>query len=129
MRESGKALGKECDELTALRARISELEHQILRSRSILRDVSDRQETAEALKMSEALVRAMFDSALDAIIGMDDQGLVIDFNRAAETIFGLRREEAVGKPLVELIVPPSLRANAESGTRVTCTIGTADPTG
>ncbi len=82
---------------------------EILRSRSILRDVSDRKETAEALKMSEALVRAMFDSALDAIIGMDHQGLIIDFNHAAETIFGLRREEAVGKPLVDLIIPPSLR--------------------
>jgi PAS domain S-box-containing protein len=80
-----------------------------------LRDVSDREETSAALEMSEALVRAMFDSALDAIVGMDDQGLVTEFNHAAQAIFGLTAEEAVGKLLADLIIPPSLRERHRRG--------------
>ncbi len=102
MREPGKAPGKERDELTALRAKVAELERRLAAP-------------TEALKMSEALVRAMFDSALDAIIGMDHQGLVIDFNRAAEAMFGLRQKDTVGKPLVDFIIPPSLRERHLSG--------------
>ncbi|MCZ6596843.1 MAG: PAS domain S-box protein, partial [Planctomycetota bacterium] len=61
------------------------------------------------LNASEALVRAMVDSALDAVVGMDHEGRIIEFSRAAERMFGLSRVDAVGEPLGELLVPPSLR--------------------
>lgn len=53
--------------------------------------------------------RAIPDSALDCIITMDASGQVVEFNPAAERIFGYSREEAVGKELAKLIIPPSLR--------------------
>jgi PAS domain S-box-containing protein len=62
------------------------------------------------------LNRATLDSALDCIIiTMDASGRVVEFNPAAERVFGFTREEAVGKELAELIIPPSLRERHRQG--------------
>lgn len=72
-------------------------------------------EQAKRLEASEATKAAILNAALDAIITMDDDGRVVDFNPAAEGMFGYRREEAVGRPLAELLVPPRLRAVHTAG--------------
>jgi PAS domain S-box-containing protein len=54
-------------------------------------------------------MRAYLDAALDCVILADLGGHVVEFNAAAERVFGYRREEALGQSLAELIVPPSLR--------------------
>ncbi len=64
---------------------------------------------AEAVRQSEARKTAVFASSLDAIITIDHEGLVIEFNRAAEQMFGRTAEEVVGKELAELVIPPGLR--------------------
>ena len=58
---------------------------------------------------------SMIDSALDAIVGMDGEGLVTEFNPAAERIFGYSRDVVLGRPLGELIVPPRLREAHRQG--------------
>lgn len=63
----------------------------------------------------EALSRTFFDSALDCIITMDATGRVQEFNPAAEQVFGFSRDEAVGKELAELIIPPRLRERHRQG--------------
>ncbi|HEX2565468.1 MAG TPA: PAS domain-containing sensor histidine kinase [Burkholderiales bacterium] len=72
----------------------------------ILRDVTlRRQAEAEALRMrgalSEAQARlgAIVDSAMDAVVTIDEQYRIVLFNRAAEQVFGARREDVLGKPL------------------------------
>src|SRR5260370_20597528 len=57
----------------------------------------------------DATFRAYLQAALDCVVVADGQGRVVEFNPAAEQTFGYRREEALGKPLSDLIVPPSLR--------------------
>jgi PAS domain S-box-containing protein len=57
----------------------------------------------------DATFRAYLQAALDCVVVADGQGHVVEFNPAAEQTFGYSREEALGKPLSELIVPPSLR--------------------
>jgi PAS domain S-box-containing protein len=64
---------------------------------------------SEAHAASEALHRSVVMSALDAIIVMDDEGIALEFNPAAQTMFGYSAAEAVGKPVSQLIVPPALR--------------------
>src|SRR5881392_3140588 len=64
---------------------------------------------------SESLNRAILESALDCIITMDAAGFVREFNPAAERVFGFRREEAVGKELAELIIPPRMREQHRRG--------------
>ena len=63
------------------------------------------------------LAAALLLSALDAIIVMNENGLVVEFNPMAEHVFGYTREQAVGQPLSELIVPPALRERHREGYR------------
>lgn len=63
----------------------------------------------------EGLNRAILESALDCIITMDASGRVVEFNPAAERVFGFSREEAVGQELAELIIPVPLRERHRQG--------------
>jgi PAS domain S-box-containing protein len=62
-----------------------------------------------------ARLEATVATSLDAVIVAGMDGRVIDFNAAAETIFGYTRDEAVGEPLSGLIVPPQMRSAHEAG--------------
>ncbi len=78
-------------------------------------DVTPRKLAEEALRESEARKSAMFETALDCIISIDEDGRVIEFNPAAERTFGYPRAEAIGKELGDLIVPARLREQHRRG--------------
>jgi PAS domain S-box-containing protein len=69
----------------------------------------------ERSKANEEFKATVLTSSLDCIIGMDNSGTVIEFNEAAERLFGYRREEAIGRELAELIVPEDLREQHRRG--------------
>jgi two-component system cell cycle sensor histidine kinase/response regulator CckA len=71
-----------------------------------VRQVLDRARTERLLIESEARKAAMLESALDAIITIDENERIIEFNPAAERTFGYRRDDAMGRNLAELILPP-----------------------
>ena len=64
--------------------------------------------TADLLA-GEKYLRTILDAALDAVITMNDKGLVTDWNPEAERIFGYSRADAVGKLLESLIIPTPMR--------------------
>jgi PAS domain S-box-containing protein len=80
-----------------------------------LGDYVERKLAEEAVSDSEARKTAVLQSALDCVVTMDGNGLVVEFNPAAERTFGYTAEEAIGRPLAELIVPPDLRARHRAG--------------
>jgi hypothetical protein len=57
------------------------------------------------------------DSALDAVVSMDVEGVITGWNPQAETTFGWRAEEVIGRPLVETVVPHTHRAAHAEGLR------------
>lgn len=63
----------------------------------------------QALAHSNERVRAVIDAALNAVVVMDHQGKIIDWNERAEKIFGWSREEAIGQSLSDTIIPPYFR--------------------
>jgi PAS domain S-box-containing protein len=65
---------------------------------------------AQELLDSQAHLRAITNSAQDAILMMDDQGLLTFWNPAAERIFGHSRTEAIGRNLHDLIAPQRYHA-------------------
>jgi PAS domain S-box-containing protein len=81
----------------------------------VTRNITDRVQTQDALRKSEALKRIILETAFDAIISIDHQGLVQEWNPAAEKIFGYARAEAIGRPMDELIIPGSLREAYHDG--------------
>ncbi|HAJ28232.1 MAG TPA: hypothetical protein DCG53_13485, partial [Syntrophus sp. (in: bacteria)] len=65
----------------------------------------DKYEAAEALRESESRLRAITDSARDAILMMDSAGMVTYWNPAAEDVFDYTSDEAIGRNLHDLIAP------------------------
>jgi PAS domain S-box-containing protein len=62
-----------------------------------------------ALEDMSRRARLLIDTANDAVVTIDSSSVIIDWNRTAERMFGWPREEAVGRVITELIVPPQHR--------------------
>ena len=76
---------------------------------STLQDITEQKRAEEELRESESLKGAILESSLDALITIDRQGKIMEFNPAAEATFGISRQQALGKFMAELIIPPRLR--------------------
>ncbi len=71
-------------------------------SRAIARHQSE-------LETTNSRLRSIVDSALDAVITVDRQGRITDFNPAAVQMYGVAAREAIGKFMVDITTPPRLR--------------------
>lgn len=67
--------------------------------------------------MTSTLAEFILDRAYSAVVSMDAQGLVTGWNPSAEAVFGLMCEDALGRPVAELIIPEHLRAAHREGLR------------
>ena len=104
-------------ELLSRTARVPEPQHE-LALRTVGRQLGHyavRVRAEERLRKSEERTAAIIEAALDCVITMDHEGLVVDFNAAAEATFGYAREDAAGRRLGDLVVPPDLRAAHSAG--------------
>lgn len=75
---------------------------------ALMDDVSDR-------ARFELRRAATLEAALDAVISIDTTGNVIEWNGAAERMFGRRREDVLGREMAELVIPPELRDRHRQG--------------
>ena len=72
-------------------------------------DITERTRAEADLRASESLKEAILTTALDAVVTIDREGKIVEFNPAAERIFGYAREKVIGQEMAELIIPPSMR--------------------
>ena len=98
-------------EVEAIKAAADTLGAAIGRTRAELR----RREEQAAREGLELRTSAVLASALEAIVTMDEQGRIVDFNPAAERMFGYEREDVAGQPLADVLVPPELRTRHLEG--------------
>ena len=75
----------------------------------LARDITDRKRAEDAIRESRARNAAILEAALEGIITIDHEGRVLEFNPAAEAIFGYRSGGVVGREMADLIIPPPLR--------------------
>lgn len=80
-------------------------------------DITARKTAESSLRASQARQQAILDSSLDAIVIIDDHDQIVDFNAAAEALFGYQLVEILGQPMHQLIVPPAHRAAHAEGLR------------
>ncbi len=73
-------------------------------SEAALRKLSDL-----TIRRFAAREAAILESSLDAVVAMDHNGRIVEFNPAAERIFGYPRSRALGSEMAELIIPPAHR--------------------
>jgi len=84
---------------------------------TVLGRVVERERAAEELRSAEKWLRKVVETAHEAFISIDEDGLVREWNAEAERLFGWSREEAVGGCLSEMIIPPVHREAHERGLR------------
>jgi PAS domain S-box-containing protein len=75
---------------------------------SVIRDISERKKTEEALRHSEQQLRALFEFSPDAIVASDQEGRITQTNAQVESFFGYARGELLGQS-VEILVPERFR--------------------
>jgi len=78
-------------------------------------DVTDQRLTEKAIKESEEKLRAISESAQEAIIIMNAEGVISFWNAAAEKIFGYTIQEALNRDLHALIVPERYLKDFQKG--------------
>jgi PAS domain S-box-containing protein len=76
---------------------------------TVIGEFMERLRTAEAVRQGEARKAALLSSSLDGVIVIDHRGFVVEFNHAAERMFGRRAEEAIGSELAEVVIPLEYR--------------------
>ncbi len=79
--------------------------------------IAAREHAEDAVQEIEQQAREIVDSALDAVVGMDADGIITSWNKQAEEIFGWTRPEAVGRRMSETIIPMQYRSSHEGGLR------------
>ncbi len=79
------------------------------------RAVAEVSRSNEELRLSIEREHSIIEAALDAIISIDERGKVIEFSPSAGAIFGYDADEAKGKDIAGLIIPPALRETHREG--------------
>ena len=105
--------------LFSARARPVEPEVQrLLRAVAVLvGQFAERRLGEERLRISEARKAAILEAALDAVVTLDARGRILEFNAAAQTLFGYPRQVASGREFLKLAIPCRLHARAEQAVR------------
>jgi PAS domain S-box-containing protein len=70
---------------------------------------------AQDLRESESRYRAIFETAVDAVIVSDQHGIIREFSRAAEVMTGYQAADLVGQNM-RVLLPPALRREPERHT-------------
>jgi len=81
----------------------------------IVQDLTERRVRELELYENTALRQAITDAALDAIVIIDAEGIIREFNPNAEQLFGYSKNEVVGLPIAKTIIPERYRDAHEAG--------------
>jgi len=91
-------------ELFRLRARLERQAADLrLANEQLLIEIDERKRAEGALRESEARYRAVTQTANDAIITADDEGIIVSWNQGAEKMFGYSEAEISGRPMIQLL--------------------------
>jgi len=76
----------------------------------LTRDITDRSVFQQALQVSETRFRTLLQNIPSvAVQGYDERGNVVYWNKASELLYGYSGPEAMGRSLLDLIVPSEMR--------------------
>lgn len=68
-----------------------------------------------SLRLSEERNQLIVETALDAVVTMNNKGIITGWNTQSEKVFGWTRAEAMGRELAELLIPERMRAEHRHG--------------
>jgi PAS domain S-box-containing protein len=106
-----RRVARELDERVALRTAELAAANQELR-----KEIAERERAQDELTRSEERHRVVVETANDAVISMDESGVIILANVATKRIFGYEPAELIGKPLA-VLMPQAMRKLHRAGIR------------
>jgi PAS domain S-box-containing protein len=80
-------------------------------------DIGDLKQLQEKLRRAEEKTRLIVNTALDAVVTMNAEGIIESWNEQAAIVFGWNPMEAIGRSMSDLIIPKERRAAHEHGLR------------
>ncbi|MFQ5631468.1 MAG: PAS domain S-box protein [bacterium] len=83
----------------------------------ILEDITERKRAEEELLLQKTYFEKLFNSAPEAIVWHDNHDIVVNVNDEFTKMFGYSRDEAIGKPINDLVAPPEFRNEASTFSR------------
>ena len=81
----------------------------------VLTDITESKDAEDALRYSEQLLRSVLETAQDAFLAVDEAGDIVEWNPRAQTMFGHRADDVLGRPFVSLLVPEHARGQQADG--------------
>jgi len=90
---------------------------EILRFVGTSTDIDDLKQSQDDLRSADERTRLIIETALDAVVTMNSQGLITSWNKQAETIFGWSPGEAIGRHMADMIIPEQHRTAHKLGLR------------
>lgn len=81
----------------------------------IIRDKTHEHQLERAVKLNEQLKANLVDSSLDALVTINGLGEIIDYSQSAEALIGWKKEELLGQPMAEYLIPKELRTAHNKG--------------
>ncbi|MBS4044513.1 MAG: PAS domain S-box protein [Chitinophagaceae bacterium] len=70
---------------------------------------------SEALKEKEQKIQTIISNAPDAIIVINSESIILNWNTAAEKLFGWKQDEVIDKPIYEILIPEAYREKHKRG--------------
>ena len=102
---------------------LNDAEGNIVRLVGTSTDIEDLKQSEENLRSAEKKTRLIVDTALDAAITMNAEGIIESWNEQAAIVFGWSQTEAIGQRMSDMIIPKEQRASHERGLRQFLTTG------
>jgi PAS domain S-box-containing protein len=75
------------------------------RSCVFVRDITQREQAAKSLMASEHRYRSLVETTGSVLLGITQDGMIFEWNREAQHVFGYSRREMLGRNYLELFVP------------------------
>mgnify|MGYP002378475732 CR=1 FL=1 len=106
---------RELNQLQPIAQQFGESVSRSLAHQALLQELQERQRTTHRLRESETRKSAILESALDAIVTIDEYSRILEFNPAAERTFGYTKNEIIGQSLAEELLIPDHREILRKG--------------
>ncbi len=84
-------------------------------TRGVFKNITAKKITEKKIEENEKRIKAFFKSGPDAIVVINEQQEILEWNPKAEVIFGYRAEEVIGKLLSDTIIPHQYREAHKKG--------------
>lgn len=104
------------DEIAEVTKAFNRMSASLAKNNERLSESIDKEKQMSAIaKHNQAKNEAILTASLDALITINENGEVIDYNKVAATTFGWNYDEIIGQDLAEFIIPPAQRQAHHQG--------------